>query len=118
MSNSATLNTSGLKPLGVAVLVESHQPERKAGRILIPDSVQGRQAAIEDRAIVIAVGEHAWADEPTPRAKPGDLVLVAKFSGYMATGPADGKLYRVINDRDIFCAITAEAVEEKELENV
>jgi hypothetical protein len=31
------------------------------------------------------------------------------MSGYMATSPIDGKRYRLVNDRDIFCAITKEA---------
>jgi hypothetical protein len=26
----------------------------------------------------------------------------------MAKGPADGEMYRLVNDRDIFCAITHE----------
>jgi len=29
----------------------------------------------------------------------------------MAKGPADGIIYRLVNDRDIFCAITHEETE-------
>ena len=39
-----------------------------------------------------------------PRARVGDVVLVQKHSGYAASG-ADGKLYRLVNARDIFCCI-------------
>lgn len=100
-------NTSGLAPLGRAVLVMHYEPEKKDSLIEIPDFVQDRTLMVEQRAIVIEVGPAAWPDEP-PRAKPGDKVLIAKMSGYMATGTADGKRYRLINDRDIFAAITKE----------
>lgn len=104
------INGSGLKPLGVAVLLEEFKPERKVGQIVIPESVKGRQAMIDNRARVLAVGESAWHDEPVPRAKPGDVVLVTQFAGFMASG-ADGKLYRLVNDRDVFCGLDAEAFE-------
>lgn len=101
-------NLSGLKPLGVAVLIEPYEPERRGGQIIIPDNVAGKMAMVDNRATVVAVGESAWHDEPVPRAVPGDRVLVTKFAGFMAQGPADGKPYRLVNDRDIFCAITHE----------
>jgi co-chaperonin GroES (HSP10) len=100
-------NTSGLKPLGRAVLLQHYEPERKHGSIIIPENFQDRQLMLEQRAIVIEVGENAWPDEP-PRAKPGDKVLVSRFAGSLATGPADGQKYLLINDRDIYAAITKE----------
>ena len=101
-------NKSGLEPRGVAVLIKTYEPERKGAMIAIPDSVQGRMSMVDNRATVVAVGENAWHDEPSPRAKVGDRVLVTKFAGFMAKGPADGEMYRLVNDRDIFCAITHE----------
>lgn len=101
-------NNSGLKPLGRAVLVQPYEPERKESLIVLPDEVKERNQMIEQRAIVVAVGKHAWHDEPEPRAKPGDKVLVSKFAGYNATGTSDGITYRIINDRDIFAAIEVE----------
>lgn len=100
-------NTSGLKPLGRAVLVQAYEPDRKESLIVIPDNVQERTTMVETRAIVVEVGAACWPDEPA-RAKPGDRVLISKFSGYLAKGPADGQTYRFINDRDVFAAITAE----------
>lgn len=97
-------NTSGLKPLGRAVLVEYHTPERKDSKIVIPESYQDRVNAVEQRAIVVEVGAGAWPDEPR-RASPGDVVLISKMAGYQCHGK-DGKPYRLINDRDIFCGIT------------
>lgn len=104
-------NTSGLEPRGVAVLIKQYEPERRSARIVLPDSVQGRQSMVDIRATVVAVGPNAWHDEPTPRAAVGDRVLVTQFAGMMAKGPADGQMYRLVNDRDIFCAITHEEVD-------
>ena len=101
-------NRSGLRPLGVAVLIKPYEPERKGGLIEIPDVVQGRMAMIDNRAIVVEVGPAAWHDEPMARAKAGDKVLVTKFSGFMAKGPLDGEQYRIVNDRDLFCGISDE----------
>ena len=101
-------NLSGLDPRGVAVLVKSYEPERKAGLIEIPDAVQGRMSMLENRAVVVAIGPSAWHDEPTPRASVGEKVFITKFAGFIAKGPRDGELYRLVNDRDIFCAITNE----------
>jgi len=100
-------NESGLAPLGRAVLVKHYEPEKKDSLIEIPDFVQDRTLMVEQRAIVVEIGPACWPDEPA-RAAPGDKVLIAKMSGYMATGPLDGKRYRLVNDRDIFCKITGE----------
>ena len=101
-------NPSGLAPAGVAVLVKLYEPERKGAQIVIPDAVQGRLAMVDNRATVIAIGPSAWHDEPFPRAKVGDKVLITKFAGFVAKGPKDSELYRLVNDRDIFCVITDE----------
>jgi co-chaperonin GroES (HSP10) len=93
------------------VLIKTYEPERKGGLIEIPDNVQGRMAMVDNRAVVVAVGPSAWHDEPQPRAKVGDRVLVTKFAGFMAKGPRDGQTYRLVNDRDIFCAITHEGAD-------
>ena len=95
------INKSGLKPLGLAVLVEIYEEKRKSV-IVIPETVKERLQMIETRAIIVEAGPEAWADEKEPRAASGDLVFIAKFAGAMITGPADGKLYRMINDRDVY----------------
>ena len=108
------INTSGLVPLGRAVLVKPYMPEIKAGSIILPPDVLAKTQTLDQRAIVVEVGPVAWANEPTPRAKVGDKVMVAKFSGVMAVGPADGQQYRIINDSDIFAGIVSEQSEEKQ----
>lgn len=101
-------NKSGLEPRGKAVLIAPYEPERKKGLIELPPEVAGRSAMVEQRAIVIAVGNDAWSDEAEPRAVPGDKVFVTKFAGMMVVGTLDGEQYRLVNDRDIFCRITGE----------
>lgn len=102
-------NESGLEPCGVAVLIKMYEPERKGAQIVIPESVQGRMSMVDNRAVVVAIGPSAWHDEPSPRAAVGDKVLVTKFAGYMTKGTKDGQIYRLVNDRDVFCKIVEEA---------
>lgn len=102
---NAVTNMSGLTPLGHAVLVKTYEPEVTSGIIHIPENVRGSMQALEQRAIVIAVGPKAWDGEGLARAKPGDKVLVAKFDGYVTTQTKDGNLYRIVNDRAIFARI-------------
>jgi co-chaperonin GroES (HSP10) len=102
-------NTSGVRPLGRAVLVEYYEPERKGSLIIVPEAVRRSEVLLEQRAVVVECGPACWSDEP-PRAKCGDRVMIARLSGYAMTGPADGKLYRIVNDRDIFARIEHEEV--------
>lgn len=101
-------NTSGLVPLGRAVLVKPYDPEadRVKGLIQIPADVRRNMNMADQRAIVIAVGPDAWKGESL-RAVPGDKVLVGRFSGYFAPGSQtkDGQEYRLVNDNEIFCRL-------------
>lgn len=101
-----TVNKSGLRPKGQAVLVRPDAGVK--GLIEIPASARGAMDAIEQRVVVIEVGPEAWKDEAAPRALPGDTVLVGKYVGHMAVGPKDGVQYRLVNGRDIFCGIEVE----------
>lgn len=102
-------NNSGLEPLGRAVLLKMYEPDHGgAGIIAIPDHVRQNTAVMENRGVVIAIGKACWTDEPGPRCAVGDRVIVTKMAGYVATGTKDGEIYRMVNDRDIFCKITEE----------
>lgn len=100
-------NTSGLCPKGRAVLVRPYQAERLSSTLVIPDAVKSGLQMVEQRAVVIEVGENAWHDEPSWRAYPGDHVLITRYSGFEARADItkDGLTYRLINDREIFCVI-------------
>jgi co-chaperonin GroES (HSP10) len=106
------INKSGLHPRGRAVLLIAYEPERKNSLIVVPPSLEEKTMMLVNQAMVLEIGAAAWDDEPEPRAVVGDIVLIAGYSGRMATG-ADGKLYRIVNDRDIFC--TVDQVETKEV---
>lgn len=113
------MNQSGLEPAGRAVLVRVYEAEKKEGLIKLPESVKESNSVMEQRAEVIAIGPRAWEDEGHPvlrffgirqlRARVGDKVYVTKLSGFVTRGPGDGKLYRLVNDRDIFCKIKENA---------
>lgn len=102
-------NSSGLQPLGHAVLVKPYVvEERTSGGIILPSEVRTKDQLAEQKAVVVEVGKFAWSNEPEPRAKVGDRILFSKWAGYQAVGTADGEVYRVVNDSDIFMKITGE----------
>jgi co-chaperonin GroES (HSP10) len=101
-------NTSGLRPTGHSVLIEAYEPEFQRSVIQIPENYRRNSAQLEDRAVVIAVGPEAWKDESVPRAKPGDKVMLVKYAGTVVVGTKDKKIYRLVNDREIFCVIEEE----------
>jgi co-chaperonin GroES (HSP10) len=106
MTQNPPPNTSGYKPVGRAVLVSYHEPERKDSAIIIPENVREREVTVEQRGVVIEVGGACWPNEPA-RAQPGDKVLMARYAGWSAKG-IDGKMYRIVNDSDIFAQITGD----------
>lgn len=125
-------NQSGLEPRGRAVLVQVDDSVKSTGsKIEIPDFVKDKTDMVEQNAVVIAVGPSAWKDEGywepfcwgllrrwvvTPRAAVGERVLVTRFAGYMTKGPADDKRYRLVNDRDIFGAVTYQKPQQEDVE--
>src|ERR1035437_7489613 len=100
-----SVNTSGITPLGHAVLVKTYDPEVRSSILAIPDSVRGALQQLEQRCTVVSVGPEAWKGEAKQRAEPGDRVLVTKYAGYVTNQTEDGQDYRVVNDRDIFARI-------------
>lgn len=99
------MNKSGVTPVGRAVLLKSYQPERAQSLIALPPGVAENGMALEARAVVIALGPHVWHDEPSPRCKVGDKVMVSQFAGKIVRGTLDEELYRLVNDRDIYATI-------------
>ena len=98
-------NTSGLQPLGYAVLVMPYEPELNTSLLIVPANVRERTATVETRAIVVAIGSECWRNEKEPRAAVGDRVLIVRYAGNMVVGTADGRQYRMVNDLDIFCRV-------------
>jgi co-chaperonin GroES (HSP10) len=105
-------NESGLHPKGHAVLVKPYEAELLSSIIEIPATVKDSLEVLETRVVVLEVGGSAWQDEREPRAVVGDCVFVTKFAGFVCAG-ADGRLYRLVNDRDVFCNIDQKLFEAK-----
>jgi co-chaperonin GroES (HSP10) len=116
-------NQSGLRPVGHAVLLEPYEPDFDAARrigIVIPDNLRERSIMVEMRARVLELGDQAYRKDGQtwisrlftphrPRCRPGDKVLVQVYSGALVQGTMDGKVYRLVNDEDIFVQIAEEA---------
>ena len=114
--NEVTKNLTGLEPLGHALLCEPYEPEFRDSKIAIPDHVRASTKQREMRAVVIAIGPDAWnrpdREPMTQRCSPGDKILISRFAGVIVRSPVDGKDYRLCNDEDVFCRITAESWEQ------
>ena len=118
------MNKSGITPLLERVLVLPDEiEEHTTGGIYIPEPVAERHQQAQATGTFIAAGPDAFIHSrveiervingtmqtvevrterynPAFIPKPGDRVQFAKYGGLENEG-ADGKTYRVLNDRDI-----------------
>ncbi len=106
------INTSGINPLDVRVLVLPDPVEEKTkGGIFLPEAHQEREKYATVKATLVAAGVNAW-EEAAARSQaftapqPGARVLIAKYGGIMLTGD-DGKDYRIMNDEDVVGVLEA-----------
>lgn len=100
-------NASGIWPMEYKVLVmpddihetdETYKRARAVGLELI-EQVSEREQMAQVDGVLVAVGGNAfegWNGHP----KVGDRVLIGKYVGMIRKG-ADGKEYRLCNDKDI-----------------
>ena len=95
------MNESGIKPVGVSILVMPEQVEEtsESGIILHTSSELDRQQMRQTDAVVVELGDSAYYDEPS-RCKVGDRVVIAAYAGFIRKGK-DGKNYRLIKDDDV-----------------
>lgn len=107
------MNTSGIHPLDLRVLVLPDPVETKsAGGIILPDQHTDREKFATMKATLIAVGENAWEEAAARSSKfvrpvPGDRVLISKYGGVLLTGD-DGREYRIMNDEDVTALLIGE----------
>ena len=101
-----TLNTSGIQPVDLRVLVKPDPVEEKtSGGIFLADTTKERQQYAGTRATLIAVGANAFKEWGEGNGiKPGARVHFAQYSGARIKGE-DGADYVVMNDADITCTI-------------
>lgn len=104
------LNGSGIEPCGHAVIVLPYEPKKPDSRIVLPTTVKDRTTMLEERGIVVAIGAECWKDESQPRAAVGDKVYLPYLAGKLLPESltADGRTYRIVNDRDIYARIVKE----------
>ncbi len=99
------MNTSGIEPLDLRVLVKPDPVEEvtKGGIILAPTITEKEKYATV-KATLVAVGVNAFAEAKANPAfappVPGDRVMIAKYGGVMIAGD-DGQDYRIMNDADV-----------------
>jgi co-chaperonin GroES (HSP10) len=107
MKNESRINPTEYKVLIAPIVVD----EKTKGGIILPDEFKGREQFAQMQGTLVAVSplaftyadDEAWGGSPKP--KPGDKVLFAKFAGAAVKG-MDGKDYRIVNDKDIAAVLT------------
>lgn len=97
------LNTSGIVPLDLRILVKPDPvEERTAGGIILADLTKDKEKYAAVKATLIAVGDNAFKEwgEHSRRPVPGERVCYAQYSGSRIKG-ADGDEYVIMNDADV-----------------
>ncbi len=105
-------NESGIRPVEYRVLVLPDVVEEKTvGGIILPDIQQDMQQWAQVKCTLIARGDSAFGDpfsrQEKAALKPGVRVYCRKYEGINIIG-ADGKEYRLCNDKDIGGIVTNE----------
>lgn len=109
------MNSSGIRPLDLKVLVRPKAAEEKtAGGIIIPDAVADKQKYAVTEGVIVAVGDNAFEDwlkgkHPSAVTIPlaGDRILHAQYAGARVKG-ADGEDYILMNDEDVVAVLSEE----------
>lgn len=103
------INTSGIVPVDMRVLVKPEKPsEKTAGGVFIPEKAQDKQKFAGTKAVLVAIGSNAfveWGSEARKPA-PGSVVHYAQYTGSWITGE-DGEDYVIMNDKDLTSIVEA-----------
>lgn len=98
------MNQSKIQPREFKVLILPEAVEEKStGGIILAATTKEREEMAQVRGTLVAVGGNAFEDWNDP-PQVGDLVYIGKYAGYVVKG-ADGKDYRLTNDKDIVATI-------------
>lgn len=103
------MNTSGIKPLDLRVLVKPDPVEKKtAGGIILPDQTIEQKEWETCKATLVDCGTNAWSEAKAARGfvapEAGARVMVSKYAGVKIKG-TDGEEYRLMNDEDIVAVL-------------
>lgn len=97
----------GMKARGFCVLVAPAEIEEKTlGGIILPDSVKDKDRIVEQRGRIVDVSPAAFdfADFGDAKPKVGDPIVFGKLAGVLVDG-ADGRKYRILQDKDVLAVI-------------
>ena len=76
------MNDTGIQPVGYKVLIKVDGVEDKsAGGIYLPDTTREREESANDKGLLVAVGEMAFADWKGRKPVAGDRVVFEKYAG-------------------------------------
>ena len=89
----------GIKPLEFNVLVLPRKVAEKQGSVFIPRGSMEREDEAGDEGLLVAVSTEAFASLGD-MATVGHQVMFARYAGKTFIG-ADGKIYRLMKDKDI-----------------
>ena len=96
-----------LQPVEYKVLVLLDPTERVTeGGIVLPEDVADKEQQKQVVGTLIAVGGNAFQEVLDPIPQVGDKVMIAKYSGLVHK--ANGKEYRLCNDKDIGAIVRSE----------
>ena len=106
-----TLNATGIRPVEYKVLVKLDPVEEvTSGGIIRPDMRKERDQEAQTYATFIEAGGNAFEDWNGSVPKPGDRIVIKKYSGEYPSlieipGGEDAMLYRLCHDKDIVAII-------------
>lgn len=103
---NGAVNTSGMQPVEYKILIAPEAIEEvSAGGIVLAGKTTAREAMAQVKGTLVAVGGNAFEDWKGAIPQVGDVIWFAKYAGYVVKG-ADGKDYRLANDKDCSAIIT------------
>lgn len=95
------MNTSGMKPINLNVLIRPDEVEDKTkGGLYIPDDARERDEHAQTRGTLIAMCPDAFGEMGDNKPVPGQRVIYAKYEGVSYKGD-DGLTYRLVKDVDV-----------------
>ena len=94
----------GLRPMGYSILVAVDAVEEKtAGGILLPTKHTERETSAAEKGLIVDISDMAFQGgdwDGAYRPDKGDTVVFQRYAGSEYEG-ADGKQYRIIEDKDL-----------------
>jgi co-chaperonin GroES (HSP10) len=99
-------NLSGISPVEYKILVLIDEVKTVTpGGIHLPAAKVERDEMAQVKGTLIAAGGNAFSDWAGEIPKPGDRVMIAKYSGLAADGN-DGRKYRIASDKDVAAVLS------------